>query len=157
VSLSLTLRRMRPGEEPRLYEVLRASVMKGTAGDYDEAERRAWAPARPAVSWPDRLQLLQTFVAADGQRPIGFIAVSRDGHLDLAYVTPELIGRGIGGQLLDRVETEMRLSDVGEMTCDASKGFRRLLERRGWEVVKEEVVRRGGVALARTRMRKRLD
>ncbi len=50
----------------------------------------------------------------------------------------------------------MRLSDVTEMTCDASKGARRLLERRGWEVASEQTVRTGGAALVRYRMRKRL-
>ncbi len=85
------------------------------------------------------------------------MAVEPEGHLDLAYVLPEMMGRGIGSQLLARVETEMRLSGVAAMTCDASKGMRRLLERRGWDVVSEKTVRTGGAALSRWRMRRVLD
>ncbi len=154
---TLTLRRMRSGEELRLYEVLRAAVLKGAVGDYDEAQRRAWAPNRPAVSWPDRLRAQHCFIADDGKRILGFMAVSPEGHLDLAFVAPEASGCGIGSQLLARVENEMRLSDIFEMTCAASTGLRRLLERRGWEALREETVHIGGAALRRTRMRKRLD
>ena len=53
--MALTLRRMRVGEESRLYEVLRSAVIRGAADHYDEAQRRAWAPDRASPNWAERL------------------------------------------------------------------------------------------------------
>ena len=154
--MTLTLRRMRPGEEARLYEVLRSAVLRGTARHYDEAQRRAWAPDRPFEGWGERLAGSECFVCQVDDRIVGFMSVTATGHLDLAYVLPEMHGSGIGGRLLRRVEEEMRLTGVERMTTGASLVAQPFFERHGWIAEREETVHRNGQGLRRVRMRKAL-
>lgn len=148
----LSVRRMRPGEAQRLYAILRASVLKGTAETYSDGQRRAWAPERPPPSWAARLSGEQIFVAELEGRAVGFMGLE-DGHLDLAYVLPDAMRQGIGTHLLRRAMAEASLSGLAEMTCDASEIARPFLERHGWQVVRRETVARNGEQFVRYRMR----
>ena len=155
--MTLTLRRMRPGEERRLYEVLRSAVIRGTVGHYDEAQRRAWAPSRPFEGWHDRLAMAECFVAVSDGLIVGFLSVTPAGHVDLAYVLPELHGTGIGHRLLERAEQEMRLTGVARMTTEASLAAKPFFARHGWVAEREETVVRSGQKLRRFRMYKVLE
>ena len=152
--MTLALRRMRPGEEARLYEVLRSAVIRGTVGHYDEAQRRAWAPDRPPDDWAERLGSAECFVAVTDGLVSGFLSVTPAGHVDLAYVLPERHGTGIGGRLLDRAEQEMLLTGVERMTTDASLMAEPFFVRHGWRRERQETVERGGQKLRRVRMAK---
>ena len=155
--MTLTLRRMRVGEETRLYEVLRSAVLRGTASRYNEAQRRAWAPDRPLEGWAERLGMAQCFVAVVDGMVVGFMAVTPGGHVDLAYVVAEHHRGGIGGRLLERVETEMRMTGVAAMSTGASLVAAPFFERHGWRRESEEVVERNGQELRRVRMAKSLE
>jgi putative acetyltransferase len=152
--VTLTLRRMRPGEEARLYEVLRSAVLRGTTRHYDEAQRRAWAPDRPLEGWVERLGTAQCFVAVVDGLVVGFLSVTPAGHVDLAYVLPERHGAGIGHQLLARAEQEMRLTGVERMTTEASLAAEGFFARQGWVAGNQETVLRNGLKLRRVRMHK---
>jgi putative acetyltransferase len=154
--VTLTLRRMRPGEEARLYEVLRAAVLDGAAAHYDEAQRRAWAPPQPFEGWVERLNAAECFVALVAARIVGFVSTTAAGHVDLAYVLPELHGSGVAQRLLERAEAEMRLTGVERMTTGASLVARPFFMRNGWRVLREETVERGGQKFRRFRMAKTL-
>lgn len=154
--MALTLRRMRAGEESRLYEVLRSAVIRGAVGHYDEAQRRAWAPDRPPEGWVARLERAECFVAVADGLIVGFMSVTPAGHLDLAYVLPERHGAGIGRRLLMRVEEEMRLTGIGCATTEASLVAEPLFARNGWRRDGEEMVERNGQKLRRVRMSKTL-
>lgn len=154
--MNLTIRRMRPGEEGRLYEVLRAAVIHGTTDHYNEAQRRAWAPSQPFAGWVDNLRSAESFVAVVDNLVAGFMTVSPDGHLDFAFVAPEFHRQGIGRALLDRAEREMQLTGIETMTTGASLVARAFFAQNGWREDAEEVIERSGQKLRRFRMHKRL-
>ncbi|MBM9595357.1 GNAT family N-acetyltransferase [Roseitranquillus sediminis] len=153
---NLTLRRMRPGEEGRLWEVLRSAVLKGTAEHYDDAQRKAWAPSKPEISWPARLSVDACFVALLDTLVVGFMAADEHGHIDLAYVLPDMKNSGIGTRLLERIEGEMQLNGVRRLTTDASLVAQPFFERRGWTSGRTETVTRNGQSLRRVKMHKNL-
>ena len=155
--MTLALRRMRPSEEGRLYEVLRDAVLNGAAAHYDEAQRHAWAPDTPFEGWVERLGTTECFVAVLGARIVGFIAATPAGHVDLAYVLPEYHGKDVARRLLDRVEAEMRLMHVDRLTTGASLVAEPFFARHGWSRDGEETVDRNGQKLRRVRMFKRLS
>ena len=85
----LTLRPMRPRQEARLWDVVRAAVMQRAQVQYDAAQRRAWAPASPADGWADRLhRRAQRFVTVLDEAIVGLTAVTFGGHLDCAHTRP---------------------------------------------------------------------
>ncbi|MGD9961265.1 N-acetyltransferase family protein [Nocardioides sp.] len=75
-------------------------------------ESRGAAPMPPGVHPPDEvrewfggwdLSVLQVWLAADDDGPVGFAAV-RDDWLESLYVLPRASGRGVGSALLDLVK-----------------------------------------------------
>lgn len=124
------------------------AVHGGTDAHYDADQRRAWAPAVPETdAWADRLAAQTVFVAERGDRLVGFMTLAADGCIDLAFVAPDCMGRGIAGALYDRIVEAAISQGLTHLTADASHLLRPFLERRGWTVVRQQTVERDGVAL----------
>lgn len=138
------------------------SVRAGADGSYTADQRAAWAPAVPAPDdWGARLAAMSTLVAvrrrAAREEMLGFMARDSQGHIELAFVRPDRIGTGLGGRLYDALEARARADGLTRLTADASMGMRRLLESRGWRVVRAQRPVREGVALTNYAMEKVLD
>ncbi len=139
-------------------EIFYRSVRCGARAFYDERQRRAWAPRIPdAEAWLARLRLQTVLVAERDGAVLGFMSLSAEGCIDLAYVAPEAIGRGIGRALYDAIVREALRLGLTRLETEASHYFRRLLARRGWSVVEERTVLRDGVPLHNFLMEKRLS
>ncbi|NNJ75056.1 MAG: GNAT family N-acetyltransferase [Anderseniella sp.] len=54
----------------------------------------AWSEKVPDTDeWRERLQSQHSFVAQLNTRLVGFMTLDGDGHIDLAFVVPDLIGK----------------------------------------------------------------
>ncbi len=76
-------------------------------------------------------------VAATTNKPIGMMALSRDGQLDWIdqlYLHPSAVGRGIGSQLLERAKHELG-SLIRLYTFQANTASRRFYARHGFRPV----------------------
>ena len=83
------------------------SVRLVAAEYYDERQRNAWAAKVPNDDeWRKRLQSQHSFVAQLNTRLVGFMTLDDHGHIDLAFVVPDLIGKGVARALYERVEAE---------------------------------------------------
>lgn len=133
------------------------AVRLGTTGYYDERQRNAWAVEVPDNdAWLERLQSQQTFVAEYDTRLVGFMTLDELGHIDLAFVVPDLMGKGVARALHKRLEAEALRLGIGKLDTEASHLARRFFERQGWSVVREQSVSRGDVSLTNFVMVKRL-
>ncbi|MBO0333623.1 GNAT family N-acetyltransferase [Sneathiella sp. CAU 1612] len=133
------------------------SVRDGTAPHYNEEQRKAWAPDVPeAEEWRKWLSGMTTWVAETEERLIGFMSLSPNGHLELAFVHPDWIGKGIAARLYKRLEAHARATGMTSLDSDASLLARPFFERQGWHVVKEQQPVRHGVSLTNFRMAKKL-
>jgi len=153
----MIVRGMAPGEAGLLAEIFYRSVHEGAAAAYTPAERRAWAPEQPSpAAWAARLQGLQVWVAARAGRPVGFMALTEAGYLDLAFVLPDERGQGTAALLYQALETAARRQGLVRLTSEASHLARPFLTRRGWHEIRRQTVRRNGVDLTNFQMEKRL-
>src|ERR1700761_2467321 len=85
------------------------AVHQGTVEHYTLEERIAWAGARPDPSGgTSRLRGLEGFVAEIAGVPAGFMTIDAAGYVDLAYVRPEMAGKGVGWRLYEAVENRAR-------------------------------------------------
>lgn len=151
------VRLFEPGDAKALARVYYEAVHLGTADHYDAAQRRAWAEKVPETgAWRVRLQSQTTFVAETGSRLVGFMTIDAGGHIDLAFVAPDIIGKGIAKALYDRVETEALRLGLERLDTAASHLARPFFERQGWDVVREQSVTRGEVSLTNFVMEKHL-
>lgn len=135
------------------------AVQIGAKGHYDQAQRDAWCPELPSPT-PERcarLSRADTFVACDGKTVIGFMSLENDGHLDMAFVAPDHMGRGVATALHARVLQAARERGLTRLVTEASHLARGMFARQGWHVTAPETVTRNGVALDRFRMELTLE
>lgn len=148
-----------PEDADLLKGVLTRAVLEGTAGYYTHAEQKAWLSSVEAkkATWPVRLAEQITLVAELQDRVVGFMTLGYDGHLDFAYVLPDVMGLGVAETLHDRMLNEAQHLDVTELSTDASLRAQRFFIRMGWQVIRHRKVEIGDQILRNARMRKPLQ
>lgn len=129
-------------------EVYFHAVQRGTNEKYTEAQRNAWAP-----KIPDPLTYLadETCIIAEADgKVIGFMSVTAEHHISMAFVHPDWHRQGVAGALYDQMLASVK---TPPKTVHASLIARPFFEKQGWVAVEKEehVVR--GVMLIRHLMR----
>jgi putative acetyltransferase len=150
----IAVRRYRPEDRIACAGVFHRAVHEGAAGHYDAAQRQDWAPsALPDPSRPDKLLHQSAWVAEEGGRITGFMSLMPDGCLDMAFVLPEVMGKGHAAALYDVLLAHARAAGMTRLTVQASEYSRRFLSRRGWRLDgMERLTRPGGVEFDRAQM-----
>jgi len=154
---SLRVRKFVDDDVSATGQIFFDSVRLGAAEYYDERQRNAWAAKVPNDDeWRKRLQSQHSFVAQLDTRLAGFMTLDDHGHIDLAFVVPDLIGKGVARALYERVEAEALRRGIGRLETEASHMARRFFDRQGWSVVRQQSVAKGDVSLTNFIMEKRL-
>ena len=158
--MDVTIRAYDPRDAADLADVFFRSVRQVALSDYTAAQVRAWAPEPRTAEWAHgeasdgRLVL----VAANADdRPVAYIDLEPDGHIDRVFCAPEAAGQGIASRLCDAVEAAAREQGIRSLFTEASELARRLFERKGFAVVERQDLVIGGVAIHNYRMAKALD
>jgi len=147
------IRRFRDADAAATARVFYDTVHHATQDFYDDAQRKAWAPRVPDLEpWLARIRPQTAFVAERNGKVIGFMTLRGDGYIDLAYVAPDVVGKGVAKALYDAILADAGNAGLARLTSEASHLARRFFERQGWRVVEEQSVLRNGVALTNFRM-----
>lgn len=150
------VRAYRPEDLKALAELFHAAVHAVPDALYGPEERELWAPSPPELGrWRARFEAAPPVVALVNGRIAGFMSLEDDGHLDLAYVHPDLRGRGVAGALLAHLEERAERLRLGRLFAAVSHAARPFFERRGFVVVRPNEVERGGRRLGSWIMEKR--
>ena len=149
----IRLRAYTPEDRAAVHAVFYRAVHEGAAGHYSAAQRAAWAPA-PAVdpSRPDRLAGQVCLVSESAGQITGFMSLRGDGYLDMAFVLPEVMGKGHAAALYDAILAEAQRRALPRLTAHASLLARPFFERRGWLVEQVQDHPVGPVTLRRFSM-----
>jgi putative acetyltransferase len=125
--------------------------------DYTEEQVRAWSPGeRDAAHWQRRTAKLEVRVAELESVVAGFIGFSHSGYIDLLFVRPEFVRRGIAKALLLDAERALGQLRVKTAWTEASLTARGFFQAMGYGTMREQSVCRGGVELRNCRMEKTL-
>ncbi|MEO1238992.1 MAG: GNAT family N-acetyltransferase [Pseudomonadota bacterium] len=156
--LEAIIRPARLDEADTLRAILVAAVEGGTAGAYSAAQRRAWIAAVPTHrAWRARLGRLETWVAQSQDRLVGFMSLNTPlAEVDLAYVSPDVMGRGVAQALYAAVERHARAAKIAHLATDASALAKPFFQRQGWQVIARQNVVAAGVAMHNYKMTKAL-
>ncbi|MBA3312356.1 MAG: GNAT family N-acetyltransferase [Planctomycetaceae bacterium] len=153
----MVIRPYRDADVDAVAAIFIAAVHEGAASHYDVAQREAWAPRQiDAEYWRQRLASLVTLVAEINASPVGFLSFGRNGHIDLLFVSPQSVRRGVASALLQSATDQLAALGVSELFTEASLVARPFFERHGFVATEEETVERRGVTLRRYAMAKRL-
>ena len=133
--MEVTIRVYDPRDAADLADIFFRSVRQVALSDYTAAQVRAWAPEPRTAEWAHgeasdgRLVL----VAANADdRPVAYIDLEPNGHIDRVFCAPEAAGQGIASRLYDAVEAAAREQGIrslvhrGQQTRPASVRAQRL-------------------------------
>jgi putative acetyltransferase len=107
--------------------------------------RAAYSPAQVAA-WAARYRVRRLIdsaargavirVAADGaNRPVAYVVLEPDGHLDMLYCHPDHTGQGLGRRLLAEAETAARTAGLVHLFTEASELARPVFTRAGFTLL----------------------
>ncbi|MFK7864504.1 MAG: GNAT family N-acetyltransferase [Pseudohongiellaceae bacterium] len=153
----LKIRKFNTKDTEDLAKLFFDSVRHGAKDLYTSAQRQAWAPKVPDTDvWENRLASLITYVAEDAKGVAGFMTVDEDGHIDLAYVRPDSMGKGVAYTLYQAIEKTAKDRNLSRLYTEASDFAKPFFERQAWELVETQEVQRHGILLRNHRMEKHL-
>ncbi len=136
--MSPTIRPYRAEDRPATKLIYFRAIREGTAALLSEAERAAWAPSPvPDPALPDKLLDQWCWIAEEDGRPTGFMSLRPDGLLDMAFVIPEVMGKGTAAALYDTLLAKACVENLPRLTVIASAYSRGFLAKRGWQVDSE--------------------
>ncbi len=149
----MIIRRYTTADRAGCHRVYFKAVRDGTSEFYDNEQRAAWAPnEKPDLERPDGLHDQLCWVAEKNGEVIGFMSMTKAGHVDMAFVLPEVMGTGLSSELYERVLQDGQKLGLANLTVDASHLARRFFQKHGWRIEYQEDIDRGGVTLERFRM-----
>ena len=134
----MVLRRYRTSDCGRMAELFYETVHSVNAADYTKEQLDAWATGNVDLTAWDKSFLEHFTIVAeetgdDGKRIVGFGDIDSTGYLDRLYVRKDRQRRGIASAI-----------------C----GARPFFQKRGYRVVREQQVERGGILLTNYVMEK---
>lgn len=154
----ITLRPARKADASACLEVFRAAVRRGAGDHYSLSQRAAWAPAViDGKAWETARLWQPTWVADVRGAVVGFCDLRPDGEINMLFVHPDHSRHGIGGSLLDEVERAAREKNMPRLHALASLVALPVFRRRGFEVVREQLVERRGEHLPQVVVEKLLE
>ena len=158
--MDVTIRAYEPRDAAGLADVFFRSVRQVALSAYTADQVRAWAPEPRTAGWAHGEasdgRLVLVAANADG-RPVAYIDLEPNGHIDRLFCAPEAAGQGIASRLYDAVEAVAREQQIRSLFTEASELARRLFERKGFAVVERQDLMIRGVAIHNYRMAKTLN
>jgi len=133
------------------YETVRSVNLR----DYSPQQVRAWAPEVPAA-WHGRMSGRHTLVAEGDDGLAGFLELEENGHLDMLYCRRDRVARGVGSRLYAAAEEMAGELGLDVISTEASITARPFFERRGFRLLRRNLVVRHGVELVNLSMEKTL-
>lgn len=131
------------------------TVHSVNARDYSESQLEAWAPKDNDYSrLKTALEKNRTLVAIDDGMIIGFADIEDTGYLDHLFVHRDYQGKGVATALCNEIEAK---GNFNEIETHASITALPFFEKRGYKVVREQIVEIRGEKLENYVMRKRTD
>ncbi len=136
----------------QLAELFYQTVHGVNVKDYSEEQLAVWADGKADLrEWNKSFLEHQTVVAVEDDEIVGFGDITQSGYLDRLYVHKDHQREGVASAICDKLE-----QTVGErkITTHASITARPFFEQRGYYVLRQQEVVRGGIALTNFVMEK---
>lgn len=152
----MVLRRYRTSDCGRMAELFYETVHSVNAADYTKEQLDAWATGNVDLTAWDKSFLEHFTIVAeetgdDGKRIVGFGDIDSTGYLDRLYVRKDRQRRGIASAICGELENA---ADAAKIITHASITARPFFLKRGYRVVREQQVERGGILLTNYVMEK---
>lgn len=141
----MIIRKYRSSDCEKLYQLFYDTVHTVNVGDYTEEQLNVWATGSVDLTeWNKSFLEHYTVVAIENDTIAGFGDMDKTGYLDRLYVHKDYQNKGIATAICDNLEQVFRFDKI---TTHASITAKPFFINRGYKVIKEQYVIRGGIAL----------
>ena len=149
----MKIRQMKGEDGAATLRLFQDTVRAVCAGDYSPAQLRAWIGERSLRDWTGSFftEGRRALVAEEDGKIVGFADMTEGGYFDRLYVHKNFQRRGAATALADELE---RGCAAPAFTVYASITARAFFEKRGYALLRENAVLRGGETLLNFYMRK---
>ena len=120
-----------PADAPQLLELRRRSITILASQGMPVAEVESWANNLSRAGMEQKIRALEIWIAEIDGRAAGWGAIRGD-RLEGLYTDPDFAHRGIGTQLLDKLEALMRARGICRIDAEASANAEGFYLRRGY-------------------------
>ena len=150
----MIIRQYEPTDCEDLVKLFYHSVHTINAKDYSQEQLNVWATNKIDLEvWNKSLSEHYTVVAVENNIIVGFGDIDKSGYLDRLYVHKDYQRQGIATAICDKLEQAVKVNKIITHSSITAKPF---FEQRGFMVVKEQQVERGGIALTNYVMEKQV-
>lgn len=140
----MLIKEYQPSDCNELAELFYNTVHTVNAKDYTKEQLDAWATGQVNLqTWNHSLQEHFSIVAVDDNIIVGFGDINKTGYLDRLYVHSGYQRKGIATAICNRLESAVQYDIVTHASITAKPFF----EKRGYKVVKQQLVERQGTFL----------
>ena len=140
------VRECRSSDLETVVALFQRSVREVASRDYSPAQLSAWAPETADLrAWSNRLADGGVFVCTRNEQIAGFARIDADGCVDLLYVHPNCQRQGVARELVEQLVSWAASRALRRLQAEVSVTARPFFERRGFRVVRPQVVERRGV------------
>lgn len=148
----MIIRKYKPSDCRHLAELFYQTVHAVNAKDYTREQLDAWADGCVDLEkWNQSFSEHNTVVAIKNEVIAGFGDIDEEGYLDRLYVHKDYQSQGIATAICSELEQSVKADKI---TTHASVTAKSFFEHRGYKVVREQQVPRGGISLTNFIMEK---
>jgi len=149
------LRPYLPKDVPFLLRMTRGSITQLAQDDYSPGQIDAWVESfSDEAAFAARLAAGLTLVATIDGFPAGYAMLKGKDEIDLLYVAPGLVRRGVASALLEALEKLAAARGATQLSAKASDVARPFFSARGYEPQSRNTVPIGDEWLGHTVMMK---
>lgn len=147
----MIIRKYQPKDCKEITELFYNTVHNVNKKDYTKEQLEVWAPVNADLEkWNKSLTEHYSLVAVEKGIITGFADIDETGYLDRLYVHKDYQKKGVATALCDKLEARAFEKIVTHASITAKPFF----EKRGYNVIKEQQVLRGGLLLTNYVMKK---
>ncbi|MBX2871786.1 MAG: GNAT family N-acetyltransferase [Saprospiraceae bacterium] len=154
------IRPFKADDTAAVYQLFYDTVHSVNLQHYTPEEVEAWVPSQAPdlQQWQERLLRQRTLLAEINGHLVGFANLEADGcNIDMVYTHKDFQGQGIATALVEQLEQEVKRNGGARIELAASITARPFFEKRGYQLIRVNEVRRYGIVLRNFIMEKRVE
>ncbi len=153
----MNIRKFHHQDTQEIMQLFYDTVHNINIRDYTLEQVEAWAPQDMDYQrWNEHLHSKMTYVAELDGKIVGFAQLEPNGHIDCFYCHKDFQGMGVGGKLLDTLQTQAEKLGITRLFAEVSITAKTFFKSRGFQILNQQTVERRGIKLINYRMDKNI-
>lgn len=153
----ITIRTSKFDDLNEMQKLFADTVETVCKNEYTPDQIRVWKSSiENTTRWTNKLSTQHVLIAMLNNLIVGYISLEGDNYVDLLYIHKDYQRQGIADRLYQEIELEAKKRGVTELISDVSITALPFFEKKGFTILKENIITIKGVELINYKMSKSL-